>query len=80
MKRTTKRELQPVAGGHQSIIKASDPVSSRNRHQSGANHAASARTQKEPRPDFAARLKEFYGERVSDTTGTELIRDSRGER
>jgi antitoxin (DNA-binding transcriptional repressor) of toxin-antitoxin stability system len=32
------------------------------------------------RPDFAARLKEIYGDKVLPTTGTEIISELRGER
>jgi antitoxin (DNA-binding transcriptional repressor) of toxin-antitoxin stability system len=31
-------------------------------------------------PDFAARLREIYGDVVMPTTGTDLVREARGER
>lgn len=31
------------------------------------------------RPDFAARLREIYGDKVLPTTGTDLVSGSRGE-
>ena len=32
------------------------------------------------RPDFAARLKEIYGDKILPTTGAEIISELRGER
>lgn len=31
-------------------------------------------------PDFVARLRRIYGDRVLETTGTELVDEARGER
>lgn len=35
---------------------------------------------KVPRPDFAARMREIYGDRVLETTGTDLMQEARGDR
>lgn len=35
---------------------------------------------KAPRPDFAARLREIYGDRLLETTGTDVIEEARGQR
>lgn len=72
IKHQTTRVLDMVASGHSvEIRKRSKPIAI-------LSPLPPAKTREIP--DFTARLREIYGDRILETTHTDLINQARGER
>ncbi len=80
MKRTTIRELKHETGKVLALVEAGEMVEVFRRKEPVAILTPVVHGKAMKKPDFAARLRQIYGERVLETTGTELIDESRGER
>jgi antitoxin (DNA-binding transcriptional repressor) of toxin-antitoxin stability system len=80
MKRTTIRELKHETGKVLAMVEAGESVEVFRRKESVAMLTPVLLGKPMEMPDFAARLRRIYGERILETTGTELMDESRGER
>ncbi len=80
MQYTTIRELKHETGKVLAIVEAGETVEVRRRKQPVAFLSPVTRPKVSNQPDFAARLREIYGERVLQMTGTDLMAETRGER
>ena len=80
MKQTTIRELKHATSHVLGMVEAGQTVEILRRRKSVA--ILSPPTAKKPlaMPDFAARLRNIYGDVVLETTGTQVVNDARGER
>lgn len=78
MKTTTIRELKHATTTVLSWVAGGESVEVRRRDEPVAMLVPPARRTRVARPDFAARLREIYGDHALDTTGTDLIAESRG--
>jgi antitoxin (DNA-binding transcriptional repressor) of toxin-antitoxin stability system len=79
MRSTTIRELKHNTTTVLSWVAQGETVEVRRRNETVALLSPPRRRAACRRPDFAARLKAFYGEKVLATTGTDLVSESRGE-
>jgi prevent-host-death family protein len=79
MKSTTIRELKHNTTTVLAWVAAGDSVEVRRRGVPVAVLTPRTRRARIARPDFAARLRAIYGDRVLATTGTEVVADARGE-
>lgn len=80
MKSTTIRELKHETSKVLSMVEAGESVEVRRRNKLVAVLSPPVGKPAGARPDFAARLREIYGEKVLEVSGTELINELRGER
>ena len=80
MKQTTIRELKHEMSKVLALVEAGETVEVRRRKQPVAILSPPARDKAVTKPDFAARMKVIYGERVLEITGTDLVGQERGER
>jgi antitoxin (DNA-binding transcriptional repressor) of toxin-antitoxin stability system len=80
MKRTTIRELKHETGKVLAMVEAGESVEVFRRKESVAMLTPVLRGKPMEMPDFAERLRRIYGERILQTTGTDLMDESRGER
>ena len=80
MKSTTIRELKHETSKVLSIVEGGESVEVRRRNQLVAVLSPPVKGTAGPKPDFAARLREIYGEKLLETTGTELVNELRGDR
>jgi antitoxin (DNA-binding transcriptional repressor) of toxin-antitoxin stability system len=80
MKRTTIRKLKHETGKVLAMVEAGESVEVFRRKESVAMLTPVLRGKAMEMPDFAARLRRIYGERILETTGTEFMDESRGER
>lgn len=78
MKTTTIRELKHDTTTVLSWVADGETVEVRRRGEPVALLSPPKRRAPIRRPDFVARLKTVYGERVLSTTGTDLVSESRG--
>ena len=78
MKFTTIRELKHATTTVLSWVAGGESVEVRRRNEPVAILSPPKRRTRVVRPDFAARLRSIYGDRVLATTGTDLIAESRG--
>mgnify|MGYP000175351161 CR=1 FL=1 len=79
MKTTTIRELKHDTTTVLSWVAGGETVEVLRRNVLVALLSPPRRTSKISRPDFAARLKAIYGTRTLDTTGSDLVSESRGD-
>jgi len=79
MKTTSIRELKHDTRKVLALVEAGETVEITRYNQPVAILSPVAKSALK-RPDFAARLKEIYGEKVLPATGTEIISELRGER
>jgi antitoxin (DNA-binding transcriptional repressor) of toxin-antitoxin stability system len=79
MKTTTIRELKHDTTTVLSWVAAGESVEVLRRNVPVALLSPPRRTPRVVRPDFVARLKAIYGTRVLDTSGSDLVSESRGE-
>lgn len=80
MKQTSIRELKHETSKVLAMVEAGETIEVRRRKQAVAVLSPPGRGKPVVKPDFAARLKEIYGDKVLETTGTDLIHEARGER
>lgn len=80
MKHTTIRELKHATTKVLLLVESGETVEVRRRNHPVAVLSPPARKEPAPRPDFAARLREIYGDGILETTGTDLVNELRGER
>jgi len=78
MKTTTIRELKHATTTVLSWVDGGESVEVRRRNEPVAMLLPPTRRTRVVRPDFVARLRAIYGDRVLATTGTDLIAESRG--
>jgi len=78
MKTTTIRQLKHATTTVLSWVAGGESVEVRRRNEPVAMLLPPTRRARVVRPDFAARLRAIYGDRVLATTGTDLMADSRG--
>ena len=78
MKTTTIRELRHATTTVLSWVAGGESVEVRRRNAPVAMLVPPTRRTRVVRPDFAARLRAIYGDRVLATTGSDLIAESRG--
>ena len=79
MKTTTIRELKHDTTTVLSWVAGGESVEVRRRGEPVAVLCPRAHKARVARPDFAARLRAIYGERVLPTTGSDVVAGSRGE-
>ena len=79
MKTATIRELKHHTSTVLSWVAGGESVEVRRRDEPVAVLSPRKRKGRIARPDFAARLRQIYGDRELPTTGTELVTESRGE-
>lgn len=80
MKQTTIRELKHATTRVLAMVEAGETVEVRRRKKPVAVLSPPDRKAMMKKPDFAARLKAIYGDASLETTGTDLVNESRGER
>ncbi len=78
MKTTTIRELKHETSKVLSWVANGESVEVLRRNVPVARLSPVSAPSTVKRPDFAARLKDIYGNKVLSSTGTELISESRG--
>lgn len=79
MKKTTIRELKHETSKVLLWVAQGETVEVLRRNVPVAVLSPAASRAQGKRPDFAARLREVYGEEILPTTGTDLVSSSRGE-
>jgi antitoxin (DNA-binding transcriptional repressor) of toxin-antitoxin stability system len=80
MRTTTIRELKHATSTVLSWVAAGETVEVRRRRRPVAMLTPLKRKTPVFRPDFAARLRDIYGERQLPTTATDLVAEARGDR
>jgi len=80
MKQTTIRELKHATTRVLAMVESGQTVEVTRRKKPVAVLSPPGRGRAPEKPDFAARLRGIYGERVLGTTGTELVGEARGGR
>lgn len=80
MKQTTIGELKHETSKVLAIVEAGEMVEVRRRNQPVAILSPPGRSKAVEKPDFAARMKEIYGDRVLESKGTDLVGEARGGR
>jgi antitoxin (DNA-binding transcriptional repressor) of toxin-antitoxin stability system len=80
MKQTTIRELKHETSKVLAMVESGETVEVRRRNVPVAILSPPGPRMTVEKPDFAARMKEIYGERMLESTGTDLAGESRGER
>ena len=80
MKQTTIRELKHATSKVLALVESGETVEVRRHKKPVAILSPPAKDRSPKQPDFAARLKEIYGEKFLESTGTELVNEARGER
>jgi antitoxin (DNA-binding transcriptional repressor) of toxin-antitoxin stability system len=80
MKQTSIRELKHETSKVLALVESGETVEVRRRKQAVALLSPPGKGKAMVRPDFAARMREIYGEQVLERTGTELVAEARGER
>lgn len=80
MKQTTIRELKHATTRVLAMVEAGETVEVRRRKKPVAVLSPPDRKPRMEKPDFADRLKAIYGDACLETTGTDLVNESRGER
>ncbi len=80
MKRTSIRELKHETSKVLALVASGETVEVRRREEPVAILSPPGWRKAIEKPDFAARMREIYGERVLDSTGTDLVGEARGER
>ena len=80
MKQTNIRELKHSTSRVLSIVESGQSVEVLRRKRPIAVLSPPDRKKRVEQPDFAARLKEIYGDKALEITGTELTAEARGER
>ena len=78
MRVTTIRELKHDTSTVLGWVAAGESVELRRRNKPVAMLSPPARKKRPILPDFKARLREIYGDKVLPTTGSDLIAESRG--
>jgi antitoxin (DNA-binding transcriptional repressor) of toxin-antitoxin stability system len=80
MKRTSIRELKHETSKVLALVESGETVEVRRRENLVAILSPPGRGKAIEKPDFAGRLREIYGERVLERTGTDVVSEARGER
>jgi prevent-host-death family protein len=80
MKQTTIRELKHQTSKVLSVVESGTTLEVCRRGRPVAVLSPPGRRAKVEKPDFAARLREIYGDRILGSTGTEVVAETRGER
>ncbi len=80
MKQTTIRELKHETSKVLAVVEAGEMMEVRRRNHLVAILSPPSRSKAVVKPDFAVRMKEIYGERVMEITGTDLVSEARGGR
>jgi antitoxin (DNA-binding transcriptional repressor) of toxin-antitoxin stability system len=80
MKHTTIRELKHETSKVLAMVESGETVEVRRRREPVALLSPPGRRKPPEKPNFAARLREIYGDRILDSTGTDLVNDARGDR
>lgn len=80
MKQTTIRELKHATTRVLAMVEAGQTVEVRRRKKPVAVLSPPDTGRRMEKPDFAVRLKAIYGDACLETTGTDLVNESRGER
>lgn len=82
MKTTNIRELKHATSMVLGWVEQGETVEITRRNQIVAvlSPPVPKKKKKVARPDFAARLKEMWGDKILPTTGTEIVSEGRGER
>ena len=79
MKTTTIRELRHDTTTVLSWVARGESVEVRRRGEPVAVLSPRKRKARVARPDFLARLRASYGDKILSTTATDLVAESRGE-
>jgi len=79
MRTTTIRELKHRMSAVLSWVADGETVEVRRRNVPVAILSPKKHKGRIARPDFAARIKAVYGDKVLPTTGTDVVSESRGE-
>ena len=80
MKRTSIRELKHQTSKVLAVVETGGTLEVCRRGKPVAVLSPPGSRMKAEKPDFAARLREIYGDRILESTGTEVIAETRGER
>jgi len=80
MKQTNIRELKHSTSKVLSIVESGQSVEVLRQKKPIAVLSPPHRQKRVEQPDFAARLREVYGDKALEPTGTEWIAEARGER
>lgn len=80
MKQTSIRELRHDTVKLLGMVASGDTLEVCRRGRPVAVLSPPGRREKLAKPDFAARLAEIYGEQLLQTTGTDTVSATRGER
>lgn len=80
MLKTTVRELKHATSAVLARAEAGEELILTRRGKAIARLGPVRRAGKVNRPDFAARLREIYGDQVLATSATELMAEARGDR
>lgn len=79
MKRTTIRELKHATSAVLQRVASGEMIEVCRRDEPVAVLSPPVRKTRVSRPDFAARLRDIYGAKVLEMTGSDLVSASRGE-
>lgn len=80
MKQASIREIKHETSRVLGMVEAGQTVELRRRRKPVAILSPPMKDKAVEMPDFVARLRRIYGDRILETTGTELVDEARGER
>lgn len=80
MKQASIREIKHETSRVLGMVEAGQMVEIRRRRKLVAILSPPVKDKAVEMPDFVARLRRIYGDRILETTGTELVAEARGER
>ena len=80
MKQTTIRELKHQTSKVLAVVESGGTLEVCRRGKPVAVLSPPGRAKKIEKPDFAGRMREIYGDRILESTGTDLMMETRGER
>jgi antitoxin (DNA-binding transcriptional repressor) of toxin-antitoxin stability system len=80
MKQASIREIKHETSRVLGMVEAGQTVELRRRRKPVAILSPPMKDKAVEMPDFVARLRRIYGDRILETTGTELVNEARGER
>jgi antitoxin (DNA-binding transcriptional repressor) of toxin-antitoxin stability system len=80
MKQASIREIKHETSRVLGMVEAGHTVELRRRRKPVAILSPPMKDKAVEMPDFVARLRRIYGDRILETTGTELVDEARGER
>lgn len=80
MKQASIREIKHETRRVLDMVESGQTLEICRRHKPVAILSPPVKNKAVEMPDFMARLQKIYGDNLLETTGTELIREARGER